>query len=173
MHINKIMYTADELAEKVKEIGAEISNDYKDEPILMVCTLRGSVVFFADLIRAITSPCQIDFITASSYGDSTITSGKLNIKKDLETDILGKNVIIVEDIVDSGITLSALKKHLLKKNPKSLKICSMLNKTERRICEVDIDYCGFEIPDEFAVGYGLDFAQDYRNLPYIGILSED
>lgn len=173
MHINKIMYTADELAEKVKEIGAEISNDYKDEPILMVCTLRGSVVFFADLIRAVTSPCQIDFITASSYVDSTITSGKLNIKKDLETDISGKNVIIVEDIVDSGITLSALKKHLLKKNPKSLKICSMLNKTERRICEVDIDYCGFEIPDEFVVGYGLDFAQDYRNLPYIGILSED
>lgn len=173
MHIDKTLFTAEELAAKTAELGKLISEDYKDEEILMVCTLRGAIVFFADLIRQISSPCQIDFITASSYGDATISSGKLNIKKDLETNIEGKHIIIVEDIVDSGITLSALKKMLLARNPKSLKICAMLSKPSRRVCPVDIDYCGFEIPDEFVIGYGLDYAQNYRQLPYIGTLAED
>lgn len=173
MKIAETLFTEEEIAARVAELGAQISKDFEGEKLLMICTLRGGVVFFADLIRKITVPCQLDFITASSYGNETISSGKLNIKKDLETDISGLNVILVEDIVDTGITISALVKNLKARNPKCLKVCSIFNKPSRRICEVQVDYCGFSIPDKFVIGYGLDCAQEYRELPYLAALSED
>lgn len=173
MKLDKTLFTEKEIAAKVAELGKQITDDYASKKLLMICTLRGSVVFFADLIRQIKVPCQLDFITASSYSNETISTGKLNIKKDLETDIEGLDVILVEDIVDTGITISALVSNLKSRNPNSLKVCSIFNKPSRRICEVQVDYCGFNIPDEFVVGYGLDFAQDYRELPYLATLAED
>lgn len=173
MKIDKTLFTEQQIADRVKELGSQITKDYEGKKLLMICTLRGSVIFFADLVREIKVPCQFDFVTASSYGNDTISSGKLNIKKDIETNIEGLDVILVEDIVDTGITISALVKNLKARNPKSLRVCSIFNKPSRRICEVQVDYCGFDIPDEFVVGYGLDFAQDYRELPYLATLSED
>lgn len=173
MKIDRVLLSEDEIKKKCAELGELISKDFSDEEVVFVCMLRGAVIFFSDLIRNISVDCQTDFIVASSYGNDTVTSGCLDIKKDLETDITGKNVVIVEDIVDSGITLSAIKKLLISRNPKTLKICSLLNKPSRRVCTADIDYCGFDIPDEFVVGYGLDYAQHYRQLPYIAVLTED
>lgn len=173
MKLDKILLTEEQIAAKVSELGKKITSDYAGKKLLMICTLRGSVVFFADLIRQIKVPCRLDFITASSYGNETISTGKLNIKKDIETDIEGLDVILVEDIVDTGITISALYENLKKRNPASLKVCSVFNKPSRRICDVNVDYCGFEIPDEFVVGYGLDFAQDFRELPYLATLTQD
>ena len=169
----KILITKEELAKRIEELGKQISKDYEGKKILAIGILKGSVIFLADLIRSIDSEVSIDFMTVSSYGNSTETSGELTIKKDLDTDISGKDVLIVEDIIDSGITLSKLKEVLLKRNPASLKICTLLNKPERRIAQVDVDYIGFDIPNEFIIGYGLDYAEKYRDLPFIGVLKRE
>lgn len=168
--IEKVLYAEDDLKERVKSLGAEISGDYAGEEIVAVGILKGAVVFFADLIRAIDIPVKTDFMAASSYGASTKTSGTVKILKDLDYDIEGKHVLIVEDIVDSGLTLNYLMKNIKGRKPKSVKLCALLSKPERRKAAVEIAYCGFEVPDYFLVGYGLDYAERYRNLPCIGIL---
>ncbi len=170
---DKILISQEDIAKRVKELSQQISRDYKDLNPLFVCILKGSVIFTADLLRNIDTPAQIDFMSVSSYGSGTESSGVLNIKKDLSVDIEGKHVIIVEDIIDSGNTLYLLKELLLTRKPASVKICTLLDKPSRRIKDVDVDYCGFQIPDEFVVGYGLDYDEDYRTLPDIRILSKE
>lgn len=171
--VEKILITEAELAKRTKELGKKISEDYAGKKILALGILKGSVVFLSDLIRNIEPEVSIDFMTVSSYGNSSQSSGELKIKKDLDTDISGKDVLIVEDIIDSGVTLSKLKEVLLKRNPASLKICTLLNKPERRTVSVDVDYIGFDIPNEFIIGYGLDYAEKYRDLPFIGVLKRE
>lgn len=168
----EILITKEQLEEKVAELGSQISKDYEGEPILLVGILKGSVPFMADLMRHIDGDVEIDFMAVSSYGGSTSSSGVVRIIKDLDHDIEGKNVIIVEDIVDSGLTLSYLKAHLLGRNPASLKICTILDKPARRRVEFTPDYCGFQVEDKFIVGYGLDYNQKYRQLPYISWIKE-
>ena len=158
----------------VTDLANDINYDFKNEEIILVGFLKGSAVFMSDLLRKITLPCEIDFMTASSYGSKTTSSGDVRITKDLTIDIKDKNVIIVEDIIDSGNTLSCVLKILKKREPKNLKLCSLLSKPDRReVNDVKIDYLGEEIPDEFVVGYGLDFDEKYRNLPYIGVLKRE
>ncbi|HQE81258.1 MAG TPA: hypoxanthine phosphoribosyltransferase, partial [Syntrophorhabdaceae bacterium] len=152
-----------EIGETVKRLAQEIENDYKDREIFFVCLLKGAFMFTADLIRHIKNPVRVDFIRASSYGNNMVTCGEVMITKDLEEDIEAKDVIIVEDIVDSGITLKCIKEMLLKRNPKSLKICALLDKKARRQVEIEADYVGREIEDFFIVGYGIDFGENYRN----------
>lgn len=171
--VEKILITKEELSERIKELGKAISKDYEGEDILCIGILKGSVVFLSDLIREIKNNVSIDFMTVSSYGNSTETTGEIKIKKDLDSDISGKHVLIVEDIIDSGITLSRLKELLLKRNPASLKICTLLNKPERRIAEIDVDYIGFDIPNEFIIGFGLDYSEKYRELPFVGVLKRE
>ncbi len=171
--VEKILITKEQLAKRIEELGKKISEDYSGKKILAVGILKGSVVFLSDLIRSIESEVSIDFMTVSSYGNSSQSSGTLTIKKDLDTDISGKDVLIVEDIIDSGVTLSKLKEELEKRNPASLKICTLLNKPERRTVEVDVDYIGFDIPNEFIIGYGLDYAEKYRDLPFVGVLKRE
>ena len=169
-----VLLSEEQLSKRVKELGEAITSDYKDEDCLIaVGILRGSVVFLADLIRNINLHTELEFMAVSSYGASTKSSGAVKINKDLDVDICGKNVIIIEDIIDSGITLTYLKELLLKRNPKSLKICTLLNKPDRRKADVVPDYVGFDIPDEFVIGYGLDYASRYRNMPYVGILKRE
>lgn len=168
---DKVLISKEQIDEKVLEISKKISKDYNGLNPLFVCILKGSVFFTADLLRNVTTPAQIDFMMVSSYGSGTTSSDELVIKKDLAVDIKDKHVIIVEDIIDSGNTLSKLKELLLKRNPKSIKICTLLDKPKRRTVEVEVDYIGFEIPDEFVVGYGLDYAENYRTLPDIRVLS--
>ncbi len=168
----EILITKEQLEEKVAELGSQISKDYEGKPILLVGILKGSVPFMADLMRHIDGDVEIDFMAVSSYGGSTSSSGVVRIIKDLDHDIEGKNVIIVEDIVDSGLTLSYLKAHLLGRNPASLKICTILDKPARRRVEFTPDYCGFQVEDKFIVGYGLDYDQKYRQLPYISWIKE-
>lgn len=168
----EILITKEQLEEKVAELGSQISKDYAGKPILLVGILKGSVPFMADLMRHIDGDVEIDFMAVSSYGGSTSSSGVVRIIKDLDHDIEGKNVIIVEDIVDSGLTLSYLKAHLLGRNPASLKICTILDKPARRRVEFTPDYCGFQVEDKFIVGYGLDYDQKYRQLPYISWIKE-
>ena len=168
-----ILLTKEEIQARVKEIGRQIARDYADEPPLMVCILKGSVVFFADLIREIDLPLKIEFMTASSYGSATVSSGEVKVKSDLDDKIVGKHVILVEDIIDSGRTIAYIKADMLGKGVKSLKVCSLLDKPDRRVAEVKADYVGFEIPDEFVVGYGLDFNQLYRNFPDLGVLKPE
>jgi len=172
--IGEILITEKQLQERIKELGAQISKDYEDkEEFLVVGILKGSVVFLSDLIRNIDVHTKIDFMTVSSYGMGSTTTGAITVKKDLDTDIEGKNVLIAEDIIDSGITLSNLVKLLKERNPKSIKICTLLNKPERREADIHVDYIGFDIPNEFIVGYGLDYAENYRNIPYIGVLKRE
>jgi len=171
--MNEVLINEKQLSDRVKELGAKITQDYKGEEVLLVGILKGSVVFMADLMRAIDLDVTIDFMVVSSYGAGTTTSGKVNIKKDLETNIEGKNVIIVEDIVDSGLTLSLLTEELKKRNPKSLKVCSALDKPSRRKVDFKADYVGFEVEDKFIVGYGLDADQRFRQLPYISWIKEE
>ena len=173
--IEKIVYTAEDLHKKVAELGAQITADYKDakEPIFCVGILKGAVVFYTDLVRQINLPVQFDFMIASSYGSGTKTSGEVKILKDLDYDIEGKHLIIIEDIIDSGTTMNYLLRYFQHRHPKSVRLCSLLSKPSRRTADVHIDYCGFEVPDEFLVGYGLDYAEKYRNLPYIGILKPE
>lgn len=172
--ILKVLLTEEELARKVKEMGKQITEDYKDKNLLLVSVLKGSVVFMADLMRAIDTYCRIDFLNVSSYGSGTKTSGTVKIIKDLDIDICGYDLLIVEDILDSGMTLSYIKKILMERKPNSVKICTLLDKPERRqVPDIKADYKGFVIPDEFVVGYGLDFDETYRNLPYIGALKPE
>ena len=154
----------------MSEIAAEIDRDYAGKEPMLISVLRGSFVFMADLIRKIEVPCTVDFMSVSSYGRGTTSSGQVQITKDLSDDIEGKDIIVVEDILDSGNTLSYLLQLLQARKPASMKLCTLLDKPDRRVKEVHVDYTGFTIPDEFVVGYGLDYAEKYRNLPYIGIL---
>ncbi|HEU6443586.1 MAG TPA: hypoxanthine phosphoribosyltransferase [Gaiellaceae bacterium] len=159
------------LKERIAELGAEISADYAGKDLLLVGVLKGAVFFMADLMRHITVPCEVDFMAISSYGASTDSSGVVRILKDLDETIEGRNVLVVEDIIDSGLTLSYLKRTLSARNPASLEICALLTKPERREVDVPVRYTGFEIPNRFVVGYGLDFAERYRNLRYVGVLA--
>lgn len=168
--ILNVLISKEELAKKVQEIGAQISKDYEGKNLMMVSVLKGSVVFMADLMRAVTVPAEIDFMSVSSYGSGAKTSGVVKIIKDLDIELAGRDLLIVEDILDSGLTLSYIKKILMERGPRSIKICTLLDKPERRKADIFADYSGFEVPDEFVVGYGLDFAEKYRNLPYIGVL---
>ena len=158
----------EKIATRIAEMGAQISAEFGEEPVCLICILKGSVFFSVELAKRITSPVELEFMCVSSYGSDTKSSGVVKIVKDLDVSIEGKNVIVIEDIIDSGRTLSYLLENLKTRNPKTLKLCTLLDKPERRVVEVSVDYIGFEIPDEFVVGYGLDYDQQYRNLPYIG-----
>ncbi len=171
--IEKVLFTKEQLAAKVAELGKQISEEYAGQDIFAVCILKGAVMFYADLVRAIDVPVQLDFMIASSYGASTESSGTVKILKDLDYDIEGKHVIIIEDIIDSGLTMNYLMKYFRERKPASVKLCALLSKPSRRRVDVKIDYCGWEVPDEFLVGYGLDYAEKYRNLPCIGILKRE
>lgn len=166
-HRIEVMISEEEIDKRVEQMAKEISLEFKNEELILIGLLRGSIVFLADISRKINSDCKIDFMCVSSYGNEMNSSGNVVIKKDIDENIEGKNVLIVEDIVDTGLTLSKISDILLKRKPKKLKICTLLNKKERRIVDVKVDYVGFEIPDEFVVGYGIDYAQQYRTLPYI------
>ena len=169
----EVLISKEQLAAKVAELGAQISKDYEGEELFLIGILKGSVPFMADLMRAITLDVEMDFMSVSSYGSGTKTSGVVRILKDLDSDIAGKNVLIVEDIIDSGLTLAYLKEYLAKRNPKSIKIVTMLSKPARRKADIEADYTGFVVDDKFIVGYGLDIDQKYRNLPYIYWIRED
>ena len=171
--IKKVLVTRDEIALKTREIAQQITKDFKGEPILMVCILRGASLFFADLVRMIQTEVNFDFMAVSSYGEGSTSSGEVKIVKDISNRIEGQNVILVEDIIDSGFTLSYLKKLLLARKPKCLKICSLLDKPSRRETDIKGDYVGFEVPNEFVVGYGLDYNERYRNLPEVCVLKEE
>jgi hypoxanthine phosphoribosyltransferase len=171
--LQKILINSEQIATRVKELGEEITRDYKGESVLMVAILRGAVVFFADLVKSVDLDVRFDFMVVSSYGSSPTSSGEVRIVKDISQPIEGKNVILVEDIIDTGNTLKNLRKMLLTRNPKSLKIASLLDKPSRRKVEIEGDYVGFEVPNEFVVGYGLDYAEKYRNLPEIGVLKPE
>jgi hypoxanthine phosphoribosyltransferase len=172
--IANILIPAEDIQRKVTEMGARIVRDYTPlGDLLLVGVLKGCMMFMVDLSRAIPLPLAIDFIAISSYGKSTESSGVVRLLKDLDTDIAGRHVLIVEDIIDSGLTLEYLRGQFLRRNPASLRICALLNKPERRVSEVPIDYLGFDIPNEFVVGYGLDYDERYRNLPYIGVLKRE
>ena len=168
--IEKVLISDEELAEIVKKLGAQISEDYKNEDLILVSILKGSVIFMADIMRAVTVPCTIDFMAVSSYADGTESTGIVKIIKDLDISIEGKNLLIIEDILDSGRTLSYIKEMLLTRKPKSIKICTLFDKPERRQVDLYADYIGCKVPNEFIVGYGLDYNEYYRNLPYIGAL---
>ena len=165
-----ILYTKEEVAERVRQMGAQLTADYKGEDPILVGVLRGSFIFMADLVRCIETPLELDFVAASSYGTWAVSTGQVDLRLDLEKDIIGRHVIVVEDILDTGRTLSKLVDELKKRHPASLKLCVLLDKPERRVTEIEADYVGFTMPDEFVVGCGLDFNQKYRQLPYIGIL---
>ena len=165
-----VLISENDVDAKIAEIGKQISEDYAGESVHLLCILKGSVFFTCELAKRITVPVSLDFMSVSSYGDGTSSSGVVKIAKDLDETIEGKNVIVIEDIIDSGRTLHYLLDVLEKRNPKSMKLCTLLDKPERRVKDVKVDYTGFAIPDEFVVGYGLDYAQKYRNLPYIGVV---
>ena len=171
--IEKILISEKDIKKAVKKIGKQISKDYADKNLMLVAVLKGSVIFMADLMRAISIPINIDFMAVSSYGGGTKTSGVVKIIKDLDHDLSGKDILIVEDILDSGMTLSYLKSLLEQRNVNSIRIATLLDKPERRIADVRADYFCFTVPDEFVVGYGLDYDQQYRHLPYIGVLKPE
>ncbi len=171
--IDYILYSEETLNAKVEELGQAITNDYKGRAPFLIGVLKGCFVFMADIARAIDLPCDIDFMSVSSYGNGTSSTGAVNITKDLSRDIEGRDVIIIEDILDSGITLSYLKSYLNNRRPASIKICTLLDKPARRASDIRADYIGFTCPDEFVVGYGLDYAEKYRNLPFIGVLKPE
>ena len=168
--VTEVLIDRDDLQRRIAELGEEISTDYTGRDLLLVGVLKGAVFFMADLMRNLTIPCEIDFMAISSYGVSTDSSGVVRILKDLDINIEGRDVLIVEDIIDSGLTLSYLMRNLEAREPASLEICALLTKPGRREAEVPVRYIGFEIPNRFVIGYGLDFAERYRNLPYVGVL---
>ncbi|SES10925.1 hypoxanthine phosphoribosyltransferase [Salipaludibacillus aurantiacus] len=170
--IKETMISESEIKQKVKELAEEIEKDFNNEPVVLIAVLKGSFVFAADLMREMKGNVQVDFISVSSYGNQTETTGKVRLLKDLDSNITNENVVVVEDIVDSGLTLHFLRDHLHMHKPKQIKVCTLLDKPERRRVDLPIDYVGFVIPDEFIVGYGIDFAQKYRNLPYIASVEE-
>ncbi|HEX5923832.1 MAG TPA: hypoxanthine phosphoribosyltransferase [Baekduia sp.] len=171
--IGEILVQPDDLKQKVRDLGAQISVDYAERDLLLVCVLKGAVFFLADLMRHIDIPCEVDFMAVSSYGSETDSSGVVRILKDLDRPIAGRDVLIVEDIVDSGLTLQYLMRNLGAREPASLEVCALLTKPDRRKVELPTRYVGFEIPDKFAIGYGLDVAERYRNLPYVAALSNE
>lgn len=172
--IDHILVSEEQLREKVQQLGEQITRDYAGRDLLLVSILKGSVVFMADLMRAIHLPCSVDFMVVSSYGGANTTStGLVKIVKDLDQDLSGKDLLIVEDILDTGITLSHLVPMLQLRNPASVRLCTILSKPSRRKAEIEPDYLGFEVPDEFVVGYGLDYDEKYRNLPYVGVLKPE
>jgi hypoxanthine phosphoribosyltransferase len=168
-----VLVASEDIQAKVRELGERITRDYREEKLLLVGILRGAVVFLSDLMRHLELPCEIDFMDISSYGTGTQTSGVVRILKDLEEDITGRHVLIIEDIIDTGLTLSYLRRMLLQRGPASLEICALLSKPSRRQVDLSVKYLGFEVPDEFVVGYGLDFAGAYRNLPDICVLKPE
>jgi hypoxanthine phosphoribosyltransferase len=171
--VSKVLIEEDVVAARVAELGSEISNDYAGKDLLLVGVLKGAVFFMADLMRQLSIPCEVDFMAISSYGASTDSSGVVRILKDLDINIDGRDVLVVEDIIDSGLTLSYLIRNLESRNPASLEICALLTKPDRREIDVHVRYTGFEIPNEFVIGYGLDFCERYRNLPYVAVLDPD
>ena len=172
--IDHILVTEEQMKAKVAELGAQISRDYAGKDLLLVSILKGAVVFMADLMREVKIPCAIDFMVVSSHGGAnTSSTGLVKIIKDLDADLTGRDVLIVDDILDTGITLSKLVPVLKMRNPESVKICTILSKPSRRKADIEPDYCGFEVPDEFVVGYGLDYDEKYRNLPYVGVLKPE
>ena len=171
--VGEVLIDEATLQARIAELGAEISADYAGRDLLMVGVLKGAVFFMADLMRELTVTCEIDFMAISSYGAATDSSGVVRILKDLDINIAGRDVLVVEDIIDSGLTLSYLMRNLRARRPASLEICALLTKPDRRRIDVPVRYVGFEIPNRFVIGYGLDFAERYRNLPYIGVLSPD
>ena len=171
--IQEVLFTEAQLKARVQELARQIERDYAGKEIMLISVLRGSFIFMADLCRAIDLPCTLDFMSVSSYGKGTTSSGQVQITKDLSEDISGRHIIVVEDILDSGNTLSYLLKILDHRRPASIRLCTLLDKPERRVKPVEVHYTGFTIPDAFVVGYGLDYAEHYRNLPYIGILKPE
>ena len=171
--VERILITSEEIGARVRELGQQITNDYAGQDILMIGVLRGAVIFMSDLARAIKRPIDIDFMAISSYGMSTNSSGVVRILKDLDEVVQGRHLLIVEDIIDSGLTLNYLVENLKSRKPASVRICTLLSKPDRRKVDVQVDYNGFIIPDYFVVGYGLDYAGKYRNLPFIGILKPE
>ena len=170
--VSEVLVDRDALAERIAELGEQISEDYEGRDLLLVGVLKGAVFFMADLMRRLTIPCEVDFMAISSYGAQTDSSGVVRILKDLDINIEGRDVLVVEDIIDSGLTLSYLMRNLESREPASLEVCALLTKPERREIDVPVRYIGFEIPNRFVIGYGLDFAERYRNLPYVGVLDE-
>ncbi|MDR1620733.1 MAG: hypoxanthine phosphoribosyltransferase [Clostridiales bacterium] len=171
--IAEVLLGEEAIQARVKVLGEEISKAYTGRDLVIICILKGAVMFFADLARNIATPCEMDFMGISSYGGQMKTSGIVRISKDLDRSIFNKDVLIIEDIMDSGLTLNHLKQLLQSRNPRSLRIACLLDKPERRECDITPDYCGFIIPDRFVVGYGLDYDGQYRNLPYVGVLKPD
>ena len=171
--VGEVLIEQEPLQARIAELGAEISSEYEGRDLLLVGVLKGAVFFMADLMRELTIPCEIDFMAISSYGAATDSSGVVRILKDLDTNIAGRDVLVVEDIIDSGLTLSYLMRSLKARKPASLEICALLTKPERREIEVPVKFVGFEIPNKFVIGYGLDFAERYRNLPYVAVLHPD
>lgn len=171
--ITDVLINEEEIEEKVYELAKNIEKDYKGEEVIFVGILKGACVFISDIIRKIDLDIRLDFMAVSSYGMSTQSSGVVKILKDLDSDIEDKNVVVVEDIIDTGLTLSYLRENLMARNPKSLKICTLLDKPERRKCDIPVDYAGFKIPDKFIVGYGIDYGEKFRNLPYIGVVGKE
>lgn len=166
----RVMISEEDVDARIKALGDWISKDYEGKHVHLVCILKGSVFFMCELAKRITVPVTMDFMSVSSYGSGTVSSGMVRLVKDLDEPLEGKDVLIIEDIIDSGNTLSHLVEMLYTRNPKSMRICTLLDKPDRRVADVHVDYVGFEIPDEFVVGYGLDYDQKYRNLPYIGVV---
>ena len=171
--VSEVLIDEDRLRARVVELGEEISADYAGRDLLLIGVLKGAVFFMADLMRTLGIPCEIDFMAISSYGAQTDSSGVVRILKDLDINIEGRNVLVVEDIIDSGLTLQYLMRNLEAREPASLEVCALLTKPDRREIDVPVRYIGFEIPNRFVVGYGLDFAERYRNLPYVGVLSSE
>ncbi|MCS7260887.1 MAG: hypoxanthine phosphoribosyltransferase [Anaerolineae bacterium] len=171
--IARVLITEEELRRRTRELGQQISRDYQGKDLHLICVLKGGVTFLVDLMREICIPHSIDFMATSSYGDATETSGVVRILKDLDLPIAGRNVLIVDDIIDSGLTIAYLRRILLERQPASLRICTLLNKKERRVVDVPLDYIGFDIPNEFVVGYGMDFRELYRNLRFVGVLKPE
>jgi hypoxanthine phosphoribosyltransferase len=170
--IGEVLVPAEELQRRIRELGVEISRDYADRDLIMIGVLKGAILFLADLMRELTVPCEVDFMAVSSYGSATDSSGVVRILKDLDSSIEGRNVLIVEDIIDSGLTLQYLLRNLRARNPASVEVCALLTKPDRRRVELPIRYVGFEIPNRYVIGYGLDYAQRYRNLDCVAVLNE-
>ena len=168
--VDQVLITEQQLDERIKEMGHQIAEDYQGEPLTIVGILKGAVIFFADLARAIDLPLQMDFMSVSSYGSGTTSSGVVKIIKDLDADVTGRHILLVEDIIDTGITLAYLKEYLSNRGARSVKICTLLDKPTRREKAVHVDYIGFTMQDEFLIGYGVDYAENYRNLPYVASL---
>lgn len=168
--IEKVLYSKEEIENKVASLGQQLSKDYEGKKPLVICILKGAILFMSDIVRKMDIPLEMDFMDISSYGGGTISTGEVRILKDLDTSVKDRDVLVVEDIVDTGRTLKALSELLLQREAKSIKICTLLNKPDRRVEGIDVDYVGFKVPDEFVVGYGMDYAGKYRNLPYVGVL---